>query len=295
MHKTLVLFAILASTAPRAQAQPAPVIDMHMHALGPTGTAAMVAAMDSLNVRTAIFLGTQSALANETSLGGGRLIPSLTLPCASGKLPTSGAPCFDNGAVFPDLAWLRSMIARGDVRALGEINAEYLGISPDDSRLEPYYSLAEELGIPVGIHLGIGAPGVAYAGPSFPPVKSPDYSGLAGDPRLLEPVLVRHPELRLYVMHAAWPYLDAMTYMLYMHPRLYVDISVLQYAVPRAAYYRYLHALVDAGFGKRIMFGSDGSGRRLREGILAIQEAPFLTELQKRDILYDNAARFLKL
>lgn len=29
--------------------------------------------------------------------------------------------------------------------------------------------------------------------------------------------------------------------------------------------------------------------------IAAIQEAPFLTERQKRDIFYDNAARFLRL
>jgi hypothetical protein len=112
---------------------------------------------------------------------------------------------------------------------------------------------------------------------------------------LLEDVLVRHPRLRVYVMHAAWPFADEMTYMLAMHPQLHVDVSVLQYAIPRPAYYRYLQQLVDAGFGKRIMFGSDGSGRRLREGIDAISAAPFLTAEQKRDILHDNAARFLRL
>ena len=80
-----------------------------------------------------------------------------------------------------------------------------------------------------------------------------------------------------------------------MHPQLHVDISVLQYAIPRPAYYRYLQQLVDAGFGKRIMFGSDGSGRRLREGIDAVTAAPFLTPEQKRDILHDNAVRFFRL
>jgi predicted TIM-barrel fold metal-dependent hydrolase len=96
-------------------------------------------------------------------------------------------------------------------------------------------------------------------------------------------------------MQAAWPFADEMTYLLAMHPQLHVDISVLQYAIPRPAYYRYLQQLVDAGFGKRTMVGSDGSGRRLREGIDAIMAAPFLTPEQKRDILHDNAARFLRL
>ena len=106
---------------------------------------------------------------------------------------------------------------------------------------------------------------------------------------------MRHPRLRLYVMHAAWPLRDEMTYMLYMHPQLYVDVSVLQYAIPRAAFHDYLRHLVHAGFGRRIMFGSDGGPNRLREGIAAILEADYLTDEQKRDILYHNAVRFFRL
>jgi len=33
----------------------------------------------------------------------------------------------------------------------------------------------------------------------------------------------------------------------------------------------------------------------IERSIRAIREAPFLTESQKRDILHDNAARFLRL
>jgi predicted TIM-barrel fold metal-dependent hydrolase len=43
------------------------------------------------------------------------------------------------------------------------------------------------------------------------------------------------------------------------------------------------------------MFGSDGGPQLLRRGIVAIQEADFLTPQQRRGILYDNAARFFKL
>ncbi len=289
------IILVFATVTARAQTSRPPVIDVHMHALGTAGTTAMLATMDSLNVRAAVFIGTSASLGAERSLNPAKLIPALTLPCDKGRLPTSGAPCFADGKEFPDLAELRAAIVKGDVRALGEINAQYMGIAPNDPRIEPYFALAEELDIPVGIHLGIGAPGVAYPGPGFPPSKSPNYSGLAGDPRLLEPVLLRHPKLRLYVMHAAWPFTAEMTYMLYMHPQLYVDVSVLQYAIPRPAYYRYLRELVEAGFGARIMFGSDGSARRLKEGIAAIMEAEFLTPEQKRAILHDNAAKFLRI
>ncbi len=291
----LSIAAHIAIAGAGAQRSLPPVIDMHMHALGTAGTTAMLALMDTLNVGAAIFIGPYASLAAERGLAPSKLIPALTFPCENGRAPTSGVSCFGDTKEFPDITELRAAIGRGDVRALGEINAQYLGIAPNDPRLEPYYALAEELDIPVGIHLGIGAPGVAYPGPGFPPSKSPHYAGLAGDPRLLETVLVRHPKLRLYVMHAAWPYVEEMTYMLYMHPQLHVDVSVLQYAIPRLAYYRYLRELADAGFASRIMFGSDGSARRLRDGVNAIMDADFLTAEQKRAILHDNAAKFLRI
>ena len=44
-------------------------------------------------------------------------------------------------------------------------------------------------------------------------------------------------------------------------------------------------------------FGSDQMRwpEKIGEGIEAIEQAPFLTEEQKRDILYYNAVRFLRL
>jgi uncharacterized protein len=67
--------------------------------------------------------------------------------------------------------------------------------------------------------------------------------------------------------------------------------------LPRAAFYDYLQALVRAGLGKRVMFGSDQMRwpEKIGEAIEAIEQAPFLTEEQKRDILYHNAVRFLRL
>lgn len=40
---------------------------------------------------------------------------------------------------------------------IAEVTNQYAGIAPDDARLEPVWALAEELEIPVGIHMGGGA------------------------------------------------------------------------------------------------------------------------------------------
>ena len=58
-----------------------------------------------------------------------------------------------------------------------------------------------------------------------------------------------------------------------------------------------LRRMVEAGYGKRIMYGSDQMvwPQTISVAIVAITEADYLTEAQKRDILYNNAARFLRL
>ncbi len=128
--------------------------------------------------------------------------------------------------------------------------------------LEPFWQLAEEFDVPVGIHIGPGPLGIAYeSSPLWPPVKSPRYRMTVGDPLLLEEVLVKHQRLRLYVMHAGWPRLESMIALLSVHPGVYVDVAALQSeaVMPHPAYYRYLRGLVESGFAKRIMFGSDFS------------------------------------
>jgi predicted TIM-barrel fold metal-dependent hydrolase len=190
----------------------------------------------------------------------------------------------------PSIAELRRLHAAGMLKVLGELTFQYAGIAPDDPQIEPYYALAEELDIPVAIHIGPGPPGASY-------FASPKYRMRYSDPLALEEVLMRHPKLRLYVMHAGWPMGDAMIALMYAHPQVYVDTGVIDYAFPRAEFHAYLKRLVDAGFADRIMFGSDQMiwPDAVDAGIEAIESAAFLTTAQKRDILYNNAARFLRL
>jgi predicted TIM-barrel fold metal-dependent hydrolase len=59
----------------------------------------------------------------------------------------------------------------------------------------------------------------------------------------------------------------------------------------------YLQRIVEAGFVKCVMFGSDQMNwpAAIERAIQAIETAPFLSREQKRDILFHNAARFLRL
>jgi predicted TIM-barrel fold metal-dependent hydrolase len=197
---------------------------------------------------------------------------------------------FTLGQDSPSVDSLRSLRASGRLDVFAEIGNQYAGILPDDSAMEPYWTMAEELDLPTGIHVGPGPGGVIYMG-------APGYRARMHSPLTLEEVLVQHPRLRLYVMHAGWPMLDDMLAVLYAHPQVYVDIGVIVYTQQRSEFYRYLKTIVDAGFGKRVMFGSDQMiwPETIERSIAVIEEAPFLSASQKRDIFYNNAARFLRL
>jgi len=87
---------------------------------------------------------------------------------------------------------VRAGVKAGRIQVLGEAIWQFEGVSPDDKRLEPLWSLAEELDVPVAIHLGGGPPGSQREGP---------FRLALGDPLPLEEVLARHPGLRIWVMH----------------------------------------------------------------------------------------------
>lgn len=222
-----------------------------------------------------VLSGTTERVATWMAVAPGRFIPGLLFQ-------------LDPNALSPDS--LRALHAAGHLAVLGEVTNQYAGIAPDDERMEPYWSLAEELDIPVGIHIGPGPPGVHYLGAN-------GYRAHLHSALTLEPVLVRHPRLRVYIMHAGFPLIDDLLGVLYAHPQVYVDVGVIVFTRSRPEFYRYLRRIVEAGHVNRVMFGSDQMvwPGVIERSIATIEEAPFLSEEQKRDILYNNAARFLRL
>ena len=98
-------------------------------------------------------------------------------------------------------------------------------------------------------------------------------------------------------MHAGFPYQQETIALMHMYPQVYADLGVLDWARPREEFHEYLRVLVRSGFGKRLMFGSDQMWwpDLIETSIAILEQCPFLTEDQKRDIFYNNAARFLRL
>ena len=193
--------------------------------------------------------------------------------------------------LFRPISELRRLVTEGKIVVFAEVAPQYDGMSPADPRLDPYFALAEELGIPVGVHMGEGPPGGATVDGYS------QYRVKMGNPLLLEDVLIRHPKLRIYVMHFGSPFVDDMIALLYSYPQVYVDVAQNDWGFPRKHFYSQLRRLIDAGFGERILFGSDQMiwPQAIDLAVDTIESADFLTDEQKRDIFYNNAVRFLKL
>jgi predicted TIM-barrel fold metal-dependent hydrolase len=236
-----------------------------------------IAVMERRNI-FGVLSGSASTVPRWLEAAPGRFIPSLEFNITrDGTSPAA----------------VRRHFESGDFLVFGEISNQYAGIAPNDPRMEPYWELAEQLDVPVAIHMGDGTVGTAHLG--FPGMNA--YRARLTSPYLLEDVLVRHPKLRVSVMHLAFPLIDELIALLAAHPQVYADIGGIQWFYPRPFFYEQLRRIVNAGFGKRVMFGSDQGDWAgvIEPSIAIIEEAPFLSETQKRDILYNNAARFLRL
>ena len=213
--------------------------------------------------------------------------PQRFLPAVDFRLPgTTG----QKHVAPKTLDQLRALHRAGKLVVIGEIMAQYEGVQVDDPRLDSLWALAVELDVPVAIHMGPGEPGEPYSNGGA-------YRAALSDPFRLEPVLKKYPKLRVSLMHAAYPHADALRAMMFNYPHLYAEIGSIVYTEPRPAFYAFLREVVEAGYADRILFGSD---QMIWPGVITpsvkvIKDAPFLTEGQKRDILYNNAARFLRL
>lgn len=261
-----------------------PIVDVHVHAWSRAGIEPRMRELDANRVVFAVVNGPDSVLKEWMRRQPARTMPSLVLPCVTGMV----RPCYPGDAALPALEWVRAEVAAGRLQALGELLQQYAGMAPTDPRLAPYFALAEELDLPVGIHLALAPPRT--------PETVPTFRTYLGKPHLLEDVLAKHPKLRVYIMHAGYPYIEETIALLYIYPNVFVDVSALGMPqfLPREVFHAYLHRLTELGLHGRVMYGSDYPGAS-QPTIDAIDSAPFLSTDQKRDIFCRNAVKFFRL
>ena len=227
--------------------------------------------MDQNNITKALAGGSPETIQKWVETAPTRFIPSIEL---------RGNP------INPAPKQVRELLENDSIKAIGEILTQYQGIAPNDSKLDPYYALAEEYDVPAWIHVcGNGA-------------LTPTFRVKYGNPILVEDVLEKYPDLRLCVCHFGCPFMAEMASMLYMYPRLYADISAHIWMMSREAFYGYLKGVLGySGAYDRLMFGSDQMWwpETISLAVETLQSADFLSKEQKRDIFYNNAKRFLRL
>ncbi|MEM9390877.1 MAG: amidohydrolase family protein [Bacteroidota bacterium] len=297
MRTSLLIIALLAVHIETiSQDYNGPIIDMHVHAYH-EGNPFFRMRTHPPTLRGEMFVGASSAQElKQQTLATFKKYNVVKAVVSDGVLWDDGS--FDDIILYGrrnmTVDSLREAHANQKFDVLGELAPFYSGKVAGDSSLAPLFGLAEELGAPAGIHVFPGGPNWLWN--RFPGM-FPLMRAKNADPKQLQEVMIAYPKMKLYIMHGGWPYVDDVKALMYMHSQLYVDVAVLNWILPKEEFYAYLKELINAGFGDKIMFGSDQMiwPQLIEVGIKTINEAPFLSLEQKADIFYNNAARFLEL
>ena len=300
MPKLLIVFALLPSIATAQSAGPyrGPIIDVHLHAHTQESLAQPVPnpATGEMSPKTAEEHLTRSlAIMKERNVvlgivSGSALADVEAWDAAAPDRIMKGISV-DDPTRFMAPQDLDRLLREKRLDVLGEVAAQYAGYSPSDPAFDAYWAVAAKHGVPVGIHTGGAPPGTPYT-------CCPKFRLALGDPLLLEDMLVKYPKLRVYVMHAGGFFPQNALMLMTMYQHVYVDISTLTWTpIAGDLLEPFLIEAKRRRLLDRVMFGSDQM--RWPEAIaLAIDRVnrlSFLTVEEKKDIFYDNAAKFLGL
>ncbi|SMC62690.1 amidohydrolase family protein [Pedobacter nyackensis] len=276
----LILFLSLFFPASKGLAQK--IFDVHIH--GSNDIVSQLKELKEAGVYKAALSSSwnlQNSYRAHRQIG---LLYGLMFPCPNGSVPYSLQPCFENKKEWPPLAWVEQQIKDRKIDYFGEILSQYYGISSADSLLFPYYALAEKYNLPVGIHTG-------GAGPNH---GSPNFKMELGDPHLMEPLFLKFPKLKVWIMHSGDQYFKEAIAIMTIHNQVYADISVISNPdiVPTAQFIMIMKSFLEAGLIDRLMFGTDNGN--IKKVITRIERLNFLSKEQKDNIYYQNAERFFR-
>jgi hypothetical protein len=271
-----------------------PIIDMHLHAYT-EGTGGMLGMTHPPTLRGETYPGTRTAEEHRKQtleiLRKNNVVKAVVTN-ADHWVPEAPEMIL-LGRGSGSLDSLRKHYQNNKLQVVAELSPFYAGKLAYDPSVLPYFELAAELELPVGFHIFPGGPNGGF---HLMPEMLGGMRAYNANPMQIEEVLASYPDLKVYIMHGGWPYIEDIKALMYAHPQLYVDIAVVNWILPEEELHYYLTELIRSGFGDRIMYGSDQMvwPQVIEIGIASVNSAP-ITQQQKEDIFYNNAARFLGL
>lgn len=229
--------------------------------------------MDEHNIAYAVICGTMESVEKYTKADK-RFIPGYQ----------------DYGDTLMPIEQFEAYVKAGKIKVFGEVMAVYKGKTLADSSYQPYLAICEKYGIPVAYHSGGSFPNAQQLG-------WPNYRIKLGDPFLIEDVLVKYPEIKLYLMHAGENFYENTLRMMDGYPNLYADLGVEMWLHPMTKDFaiKFLQSAKKYGVIDRVMFGSDQMvwPEAITSSINFLNALDFLTTTEKEMILYKNAKKFI--
>ena len=287
----IILTNINTHSAQRAKEQELlPVIDMHAHALGGSYENPSSANAEMLFKET--YEQFRKCNVVKAVVSGPLELVELWKSKDQDNRIIRGILCHapDDGGM--NVKRFESLVKDGTIEVYGEIVPPLSGTTISDQEWQPYLKICEQYDIPVAIHTGGALSAVDGTWTS----KSRLH---LGDPYLIEDVVVKYPKLRIYMCHSGQEFHEHVLMLMKSYSRLYTDLGYVLWGKPLSKRYarEFLIKAKEAGYLDRVMFGSDQQRgpHRIAMSIEYLNSLDFLTEKDKRDILYNNAARFLRL
>ncbi|MCC7421663.1 MAG: amidohydrolase [Planctomycetaceae bacterium] len=164
----------------------------------------------------------------------------------------------------------------------------YAGFRPDDPMLDPLWQYARKHNLPVLLHTGTTFVAQAPLDCTFP--------------RLIEPVAVKYPDVKIILAHLSHPYEGECVVTIRKHPNVYADLSALHYR-PFQLYHS-LMLVQEYGVWDKVLFGTDYpfttvnstiDGLRALNNMLEGTALPRLSTTAIEEVIYRDSLPLLGL
>jgi predicted TIM-barrel fold metal-dependent hydrolase len=123
--------------------------------------------------------------------------------------------------------------------------ADFFNMDISDKRCWPLYAKAAELGIPVGVHVGINFS-------TNSPIRH-------GHPSFIDEIACHYPELVIICNHGGWPWAAEMVAIAWKHTNVYLEFGAIapRYLASSEGGWQPMRQFMNSLLQDRILFGSD--------------------------------------